>query len=89
MTGSNLAAKTTEVVQVVTPQVLQRDNFFGRNKQKLLGLAIVTVGYLQLPANLDVIQGLVGEAFMPVTNMVLGLCALWFGFLNNPPVEGT
>jgi hypothetical protein len=79
-----LMNKTVQAVQAATPNAMQADNWFGNNKTKILGLATLTVGYLQLPANLAVIQGLVGEAAMPVATMVLGLFALWFGFLNSP-----
>lgn len=61
-----------------------RGGFLDRNKTKLLGLLVVTVGYLQLPANVEVISGFFGESALPTVNMVLGLFALWFGFLNSP-----
>lgn len=76
--------KVTAVVQNVTPAALSADNWFGRNKTKILGLLVITVGYLQLPANLDVLLEYVGPRFFPLVNMGLGLAALWVGFLNNP-----
>lgn len=80
----DLSTKVTTAVQNATPQVLNADNFFGRNKTKLLALAIITVNYLQLPANAAILAEHVGESFFALVNMGLGLVALWLGFLNNP-----
>lgn len=52
-----------------------------RNKTKYLGLAIITVSFIQGDQGL---VELIGETAYAWTMRVCGLLALWFGFLNNP-----
>lgn len=76
-----IMAKTSDAVKSATSSSV---SFVDQNKTKLLGLLIITVNYLQLPANADVLNQLMSPTAFVVVNMVLGLFALWFGFLNNP-----
>lgn len=55
--------------------------FLNANKTKVLGLAIITVSFIQADAGLVDLLGPVAFAW---TMRVCGLLALWFGFLNNP-----
>jgi lysozyme family protein len=85
MPQSEISAQTTELVRNATPQAFQADNFFNRNKQKLLALAGLTVSFLMsdptLPEDLD-------PRVFSWTVRILAILGLWFAFLNNPPKEG-
>lgn len=87
-TKPTMSERVTAGVKAMTPAPMSGDNFFGRNKQKLLGLATITIGYLQLPANVEVIKAFVSPGAFAFITMGIGLAALWFGFLNNPEKEG-
>ena len=83
---STVSAKTTEVVRAVTPAVFQKDNFFNRNKQKVLALCGFTVSFLMTDPTLQ--QDLHPKVFS-WTFRILSILGLWFAFLNNPPKEST
>ena len=58
--------------------------FINANKTKLLGLALITVTFIQGDSGL---VDLIGPALYAWVIRAAGLLALWFGFLNNPPKE--
>lgn len=60
--------------------------FINANKTKILGIAIIIVSFIQ--ADTGLVQ-LIGETAYAWTMRVCGLCALIFGFLNNPKKEPT
>jgi hypothetical protein len=76
---------TTKVVQAVTPNMASADNFIARNKQKLLGLGMITVSFLMADPTLK--DDLNPKVFSWSVR-ILGILALWFGFLNNPEPKG-
>ncbi len=73
--------KISAAVQSVTPDAMQGDTWFGRNKTKLLGLLGVTVSFVLGDTTLA--NDLDPDIYKWVIR-VFGLIALYLGFLNNP-----
>lgn len=80
---SNVSRRITAGVQAVVPKVIQRDNWFGRNKTKVVGVLLIALGSLQ--ANASFMQSVLSPKQFSWFMVGAGVLVAVLGFLNNPP----
>lgn len=78
---SNISKSISAGVQAITPNALQGDTWFGRNKTKLLGLLGLTASFVLGDTTLA--DDISPEVYKWVIRG-FSLVTLYLGFLNNP-----
>lgn len=54
-----------------------------RSKTNWLGLAVVILGYIQLPENMKVLAEYIPAALVPLANMLVGVCVIAARFVTS------